>query len=274
VFSLDRVNHDLLMRRIGERIRDKRVLKLIGRYLRSGILAEGVVIRREAGTPQGGPLSPLLANLYLDPLDRELEKRGHSFCRYADDCNVYVSSEATADRLIESLPGWIEKHLRLQVNATKSGVGRTWERSFLGFRITREGEIEVAPERLERFKVRVRQLWDGRRRGSSAQLRDDWQLYLRGWWNYFRPAQWRRPIFDLEGWVRRHIRKCYWLRRHNWEGRRNALLRLGLNPNLVRSANTSRGAWRMARHPTLQKALRNTTLHRLGFLLPSDLAAQ
>ncbi len=268
----DRVHHDILMRRIGEVIRDKRVLKLIGRYLRSGILVEGVVIQQVEGTPQGGPLSPLLANIYLDPLDRELEKRGHSFCRYADDCNVYVGSEATANRLIRTLPKWIEKHLRLRVNASKSGIGRTWERGFLGFRITREGEIEVAPDRLERFRVRVRQLWEARQSLTSEQLRDQWQCYLRGWWNYYRLAQWRRPVFDQEGWTRRHMRKCFWLRWHNWRGRLNALVRLGIQPSDAASANCSRGAWHMARHAVMNMALKNATLRRHGFLLPSDLA--
>ena len=268
----DRVHHDILMRRISAVIRDKRVLKLIGRYLRSGILVEGVVIRQVEGTPQGGPLSPLLANIYLDPLDRELEKRGHSFCRYADDCNVYVGSEATANRLIRTLPKWIEKHLRLRVNASKSGIGRTWERGFLGFRMTREGKIEVAPDRLERFRVRVRQLWETRQSLTSQQLRDQWQRYLKGWWNYYRLAQWRRPVFDLEGWIRRHMRKCFWLRWHNWRGRLNALVRLGIQPSHARSANCSRGAWHMARHAVVNMALKNATLRRHGFLLPSDLA--
>lgn len=268
----DRVHHDILMRRIGEVIRDKRVLKLIGRYLRSGILAEGVVIRQTKGTPQGGPLSPLLANIYLHPLDEELEKRGLSFCRYADDVNVYVGSEASANRLIRSLPKWIAKRLRLQVNAHKSGIGRTWKRQFLGFRVTREGQIEAAPERLQRFRVRVRELWDARQSRTSRQLRDQWQRYIRGWWNYYRLAEWRRPIFDLEGWIRRHIRKCFWLRWHRWDGRRNALLRLGLRPGHARAANTSRGAWAMARHPVLNTALNNDTLRGYGFLLPSDLA--
>ena len=268
----DRVHHNILMRRIGGVIRDKRVLKLIGRYLRSGILVEGVVMWQEEGTPQGGPLSPLLANIYLDPLDQELEKRGHSFCRYADDCNVYVGSEASANRLIQILPKWIEKHLRLKVNASKSGIGRTWERGFLGFRVTREGEIEVAPERLARFRVRVRQLWDARQSLTSQQLRDQWQSYIRGWWNYFRLAQWRRPIFDLEGWTRRHIRKCFWLRWHHWRGRFNALVRLGLRPSHARSANCRHGAWPMARHAVMNMALSNAQLRRHGFLLPSDLA--
>ena len=268
----DRVHHDILMRRIGEVIRDKRVLKLIGRYLRSGILAEGVVIRQVEGTPQGGPLSPLLANIYLHPLDEELEKRGLCFCRYADDVIVYVGSEASANRLIESLPKWVEKRLRLKVNASKSGIGRTWQRQYLGFRITREGQIEAAPERLFRYQNRVRLIFDARQNGTSNQLRDRWRRYIRGWWNYYRLAEWRRPIFDLEGWTRRHIRKCFWLRWHCWKGRRNALKLLGIRPAHAWSANTSRGAWPMARHPVVQKALSNATLRRYGFLLPSDLA--
>jgi len=268
----DRVHHDILMQRIGEVIRDKRVLKLIGRSLRSGILAEGVVIWQQEGTPQGGPLSPLLANIYLHPLDEELEKRGLCFCRYADDVNVYVGSEASANRLIESLPKWVSKRLRLKVNVSKSGVGRTWQRQFLGFRITREGQIEVAPDRLVRYQNRVRLLWDARRSRTSKQLRDQWRGYIRGWWNYYRLADWRRPVFDLEGWTRRHIRKCFWLRWHGWDGRRNALQRLGIRPDYARLANTSRGAWRMACHPVVHKALNNATLRRYGFLLPSDLA--
>ena len=268
----DRVHHDILMRRIGEVIRDKRVLKLIGRYLRSGILAEGVVIWQVEGTPQGGPLSPLLANIYLHPLDEELEKRGLCFCRYADDVIVYVGSEASANRLIESLPKWVEKRLRLKVNASKSGIGRTWQRQYLGFRITREGQIEAAPERLFRYQNRVRLIFDARQNGTSNQLRDQWRRYIRGGWNYYRLAEWRRPIFDLEGWTRRHIRKCFWLRWHCWRGRRNALKLLGIRPAHAWSANTSRGAWPMARHPVVQKALSNATLRRYGFLLPSDLA--
>lgn len=268
----DQVHQDRLMRKIGSVIRDQRVLKLMGRYLRSGALVEGVVLRQEKGTPQGGPVSPLLANIYLHPLDEELEKRGHCFCRYADDINIYVSSEATANRLIRNLTRWVEKRLGLKVSARKSGIGRTWERSFLGFRITREGKIEVAPDRLQRLKVRVRQLWDARQSRTSNQLRDQWQRYIRGWWAYFRLAEWRRPIFNLEGWIRRHIRKCFWLRWHSWRGRFKALRRLGVKPYHARSIISHRGAWRLARHPVLQTALNNALLRRYGFLLPSDLA--
>lgn len=270
----DRVHHDILMRRIGEVIRDKRVLKLIGRYLRSGILAKGVVIRQTEGTAQGGPLSPLLANIYLHPLDEELEKRGLCFCRYADDVNVYVGSEASANRLIESLPKWIQKRLRLKVNVGKSGIGRTWQRQFLGFRITRKGEIEAAPERLQRFRVRVRPFWDARQNRTSGQLRDQWQRYIRGWWNYYRLAEDRRAIFRLEGWIRRHIRKCFWLRWHQWQGRRSALQRLGVRGRRLGLAYNRRGAWRLAASPILNTALNNRTLRCYGFLLPSDLAQE
>jgi group II intron reverse transcriptase/maturase len=270
----DRVHHDILMHRIAQVIRDKGVLRLIGRYLRSGIMVEGVVQPKTEGTPQGSPLSPLLANIYLDPLDKELEKRGHDFARYADDCNVYVASEAAADRLIRTLPEWIEKRLRLQVNLSKSGVGRPWERTFLGFRITRQMEIEVSPESLQRLKKKVRLHWDARQNGRSEQLRMRWLRFLRGWWNYYKLAEWRRPLFDLERWIRRHIRKCFWLRWHNWKGRRKRLRRLGLSDRLIRSANSSRGAWRMARHPAMQTALSNKTLYRFQFYMPSDLAQQ
>lgn len=270
----DRVNHDILMRRVAEVIRDKRVLKLMGRYLRSGIMVEGVVMERTEGTPQGSPLSPLLANVYLDPLDKELERRGHSFARYADDCNVYVGGPAAADRLIQTLPRWIEKHLRLKVNLSKSGVGRPWERKFLGFCITPEGQIEVSPQSLERFKQRVRELWDARRSRTSTQMRDEWLRYLRGWWNYYRLAEWRRPIFDLEGWIRRHIRKCFWLRWHCTKGRRRRLARLEVRYPLLKCAGSSRGAWRMARHAIMQKGLNNQTLRCYRLLVPSDLVQQ
>lgn len=268
----DHVNHDILMTRLGQTIRDKRVLKLIGRYLRSGVMVNGVVIETEEGTPQGGPLSPLLANIYLDPLDRELERRGHSFSRYADDCNIYVGSEPAAKRVMVTITEWITQKLRLRVNAQKSGIGRPWERKYLGFCLTREGAIAVSTKSIERFKAQVRELWDARQSRTTGELRGQWQRYLRGWWNYYRLAEWQRPVFDLEGWVRRHIRKCFWLRWHNRKGRRNALWRLGLRGQLLKTASSSRGAWRIAKSPTLHTALCNATLRRYGFWVPSDLA--
>jgi RNA-directed DNA polymerase len=269
----DRVNHDILMERIAKRIRDKRVLRLIGAYLRAGVMLEGVVMGSAEGTPQGGPISPLLANIYLDELDQELEKRQLAFCRYADDCNIYVGSQRAAQRVLESITQWVNKHLRLEVNASKSGTGRPWERKFLGFRINPQGQIEAAPQSVERFKDQVRELWRSCQSLSSAQLRDNWRAYLQGWWAYYGLAEERRNVFKLEGWIRRHIRKCFWLRWHNTKGRTRALRRLGLKGRLLKVAQSSRGAWPLARTGSLQTALTNAVLYKHGFLMPSDLAA-
>ena len=270
----DRVNHDILLHRIGQTIRDKRVLGLIGRYLRAGAMIEGVVVASEEGTPQGGPLSPLLANLYLDALDQELETRGLAFSRYADDCNIYVSSRRSAERVLASVTEWIQQHLRLEVNADKSGTGRPWERKFLGFRINRQGRTEAAPQSVERLKVKVRELWRSCQSQSSEQLRDRWRAYLRGWWAYYGLAEERRNIFDLEGWIRRHMRKCFWQRWHSVAGRLRHLKQLGARGRLLKVAFSSKGAWRIARSGTLQTVLNNETLRRHGFLMPSDLAAR
>jgi RNA-directed DNA polymerase len=269
----DQVNHDILMNRIAQTIRDKRVLRLIGRYLRAGVMIEGVVQASEEGTPQGGPLSPLLANIYLDALDQELEGRGLAFSRYADDCNIYVSSQRAAERVLASITDWIKKHLRLEVNVTKSGVGRPWERKFLGFRINPQGKIEVAPQSVERFKMKVRELWRSCQSQTSEELRDVWRAYVRGWWGYFRLAEERRNIFGLEGWIRRHIRSCFWQRWDNWRGRLRKLRSLGLSGRLLKVAHSSKGAWRIAASPSLQTALSNAVLRRYGFWLPSHLAS-
>jgi group II intron reverse transcriptase/maturase len=269
----DRVNHDILMHRIGQTIRDKRVLRLIGAYLRAGVMVEGVVQASEEGTPQGGPLSPLLANIYLDALDQELERRGLAFSRYADDCNIYVSSQRAAERVLASVTEWITKHLRLEVNATKSGTGRPWERKFLGFRINPQGQIEAAPRSVERFKSKVRELWRSCQSHTSDKLRDHWCAYVRGWWGYYRLAEDRRSLFKLEGWIRRHIRACFWQRWDNWRGRRRKLRALGLSGRLLKVAHSSKGAWPIARSPSLQTALNNAVLRRYGFWMPSDLAA-
>jgi group II intron reverse transcriptase/maturase len=268
----DHVNHDILMNRIGQSVRDKRVLRLIGAYLRAGIMVQGVVVSSEEGTPQGGPLSPLLANIYLDRLDQELTERGLAFCRYADDCNIYVGSQRAAQRVLESISQWVAKHLRLEVNASKSGTGRPWERKFLGFRINPQGQIEASPQSVERFKDKVRELWRSCQSVSSAQLRDNWRVYLRGWWGYYRLSEERRSIFGLEGWIRRHIRSCFWQRWHNQRGRLNALRKLGLKGRLLKVASSSRGAWHLARTGSLHRALSNAVLQKHGFLMPSDLA--
>jgi group II intron reverse transcriptase/maturase len=268
----DQVNHDILLGRIAQVIRDKRVLHLIGKYLRRGAMVDGLVEASVEGTPQGGPLSPLLANIYLDALDKELERRGHTFCRFADDCNIYVGSQAAAERTLTSIQGWIERHLRLKMNAAKSGTGRVWERKFLGFRLDRDRRIGVAPESVERFKAEVRKMWRSCQSQTSNQMRDAWQRYVRGRWGYYRLAEERRPIFRLEGWIRRHIRKCFWTRWHSAIGRERALRRLGLRGRMLKVAFSSRGAWHLAGTGSLQTALANAVLRRHGFLMPSDLA--
>jgi RNA-directed DNA polymerase len=269
----DRVNHDILMNRIGQTIRDKRVLGLIGRYLRAGAMVEGVVAGSEEGTPQGGPLSPLLANIYLDALDKELERRGLAFSRYADDCNIYVGSQRAAERVLASVREWIKEHLRLEVNADKSGTGRPWERKFLGFRISQSGRIEVAPQSVARLQAKVRELWRSCQSVSSEKLRNNWRAYIQGWWAYYGLAEERRHIFGLEGWIRRHIRKCFWERWHSAAGRLRHLQQLGARGRLLQVAFSSQGAWAIARTGTLHTVLNNGVLRQHGFLMPSDLAA-
>lgn len=238
---------------------------------RRGRDARGCARAERGGTPQGGPLSPLLANIYLDALDKELEKRGLRFARYADDCNIYTKSARAAQRVLESLTGWIKRHLRLEVSEKKSGTGRPWERKFLGFVITTALLISIAPGSLTRFKTKVREHWSARQSQTSTQLRDQWQAYVRGWWGYYRLCEDRRPILRIEGWIRRHIRKCFWQRWHSSTGREAALKRLGVPAHRAGIGRCTRGAWGMARHPTMQEALNNKTLRRYEFIMPSDL---
>jgi RNA-directed DNA polymerase len=269
----DHVNHDILMGQVSRLVKDKRVLKLIGRSLRAGcVLPEGCQVRSTEGTPQGGPLSPLLANIYLDALDKEIERRGLKHVRYADDCNIYVGSEHAARRVLEVMSQWISRHLRLEVNAKKSGIGRVWERKFLGFILTVALLSAASPQALARFKDQVRSKWDARQPLSSVQLRDQWNDYQRGWWAYYGKAQEKRSMVKLSGHLRRHIRKCFWQRWHTASGRLAALRRLGIPPSRREIARCSRGAWSMGGHPVIHEALSNRVLKRHGFITPSDLA--
>ena len=220
------------------------------------------------GTPQGGPLSPLLANIYLDPLDKELEKRGLAFVRYADDIAIFASSQRSAERILESVVKWLGKELKLEVNRTKSGAGPTEQSGLLGFRIDEEGTIEIGDRAVQRLKERVHELWDARQSKTSQQLSQQWQSYIKGWWNYYQLAERQWNVKDLSGWIRRHMRKCFWQRWHNRQGRRKALQRLGIRGKALQLASCSRGAWRMAKHWVVNTALKNRTLHRYGFIIP------
>jgi len=266
----DEVDHDRLMARISGKVRDKRVLKLIGRYLRAPMQRNGHKEKRSSGTPQGGPLSPLLANIYLDAMDKELEARNLNFCRYADDVVLFVGSERSGERILASLTAWIAKHLKLRVNTAKSGVGRPWNGNFLGFRITSDGRIGPAQASLEKLKVQVRDYWNAQ---TSVKLEDriaGWQRYIRGWWNYFGICQLLRPVKLLESWMRRHMRKYFWQRWHNRKGRQNALRRLKAKWYHLKQASSSAGAWRLARCPMLQTVLNKSRLKRWGLWVPSD----
>lgn len=269
----DVVNHDILMHRVAQVIRDKRMLKFIGRYLRAGTFENGTVTKSALGVPQGGPLSPLLANIYLDALDKELESRGLSFCRYADDCNIYVGSQKAAERVFVSITAWIEKQLKVPVNRDKSGNGRPWDRQFLGYQPTENGELRPAPKSLEKLKAQVRWRFSARTSQTSEQLRDTWLVYIRGWCNYYALADepyWRKSI---SGWIRRHVRKCFWLRWYSVKGRKRNLLKLGVTPNQLSRCPIHGNSWPMSRHPAMQTALNNATLKRYRFLVPLDFAA-
>lgn len=269
----DQVNHDRLMTMIGRKVKDKQVMALIGRYLRAPVReTDGSTRERKAGTPQGGPLSPLLANIYLDPLDKELEKRGLSFVRYADDIAIFAASPRSAERILESVVKWLEKELGLVVNREKSGSGPSGRSSLLGFTLYEDGRLGVSPKAVGRLKGKVRELWEARQNKSSRELRDQWQRYIRGWWNYFKLADWRREVIDLSGWIRRHIRKCFWLRWHGPRGRINALKRLGVKGRALGMGYCGLGAWALARHVTIQQALKTATLNKYGFIIPWELA--
>ena len=267
----DEINHDRLMRLVGEKVRDKALLRLIGSYLRAPMqTAEGRKQKRQKGTPQGGPLSPLLANIYLDELDKELESRGVSFVRYADDVAIFCSSERAAARVLEKVVKWIEKHLKVPVNRDKSNSGPVDESSLLGFRLHTDGRASVSPKAVTKLKARVRELWDARQSLTSKQLRSQWLLFITGWWNYFKLADRRYEVKALSGWIRRHMRKCFWLRWKTPRGRINALKRLGVKGRSVGIGYTGLGAWRVSRMWAMQQALSNKMLISYGFIIPWD----
>ena len=268
----DEVNHGILMAKSAGRCRISGVLRLIGDYLRAPLQVDGQLEKRRQGTPQGGPLSPLLANIYLDVLDKELEQRGLSFCRYADDIVIFVGSERSGERILASLTDWIAKYLKLRVNLNKSGVGRPWNGKFLGFRINSDGRIASAKASPDRLKDQVRSQWSAQESIALEERIKRWQDYIRGWWNYYSICQQRRGITLLESWIRRHMRKYFWQRWHNRQGRLNALRRLKAKPYHLKQASGSVGTWRLARSPMLQTVLNNARLRQWGLFVPSDFA--
>ena len=269
----DEINHDRLMSLVGREVRDKPTLRLLGRFLRAPMRQpDGSQRKRYKGTPQGSPLSPLLANIYLNELDWELEKRGLSFVRYADDIAIFVSSERAAARVLESVTKWIEKNLKVPVNTDKSGTNHTDEGALLGFRIHSGGEIGISPKAINKLKENVRRLWNARQPLTSVQLRTNWRAFITGWWNYFSIASRLWEVSDLNGWIRRRIRRCFWKRWKTPAGRKNALKRLGVNHRAIGIAYTGLGAWRVARTRPMHQALSNKVLRKHGFIIPWEFA--
>ena len=263
----DQVNHDKLMGQIAKRVRDKRVLKLIRAYLNAGVMENGLVRPMEKGTPQGGPLSPLLSNLVLDEWDRELERRGHRFVRYADDCNIYVRSERAGRRVMTSLTGFITRQLKLKVNGPKSGVARPWQRKFLSFSFTvnKEPKRRIAPEAIKRFKNRVRELTRRTRGVSIEQMVEELGRYLTGWKGYFGFCQTPSVLKNLESWIRHRLRCCIWKQWKRGRRRYTALRERGVGRDLAaQTAGSSHGPWRISRSPALSYALPNAHFALLG----------
>ncbi len=266
----DRVNHDKLMGQIAKRIVDKRLLKLIRAFLNAGVMENGLVSPSVEGTPQGGPLSPLLSNLVLDEFDQELERRGHRFVRYADDCNIYVRSERAGQRVMESITRFITQKLKLKVNEAKSAVARPQERKFLGFSFTAGPEVKrvIAPKALDRFKRRVREI-TGRAKGVSMKTTmEELAPYMRGWRSYFGFCETPEVLISLTGWVRRRLRCALWRQWKTVRRRRAALLELGVRPQLAANmAGSSRGPWYLALTKALNVGLSKAYFKSLG--LPS-----
>src|SRR5712691_8248779 len=266
----DRVNHDKLMGQIAKRVGDKRLLKLSRAFLNAGVMEDGLVSPSVEGTTQGGPLSPLLSNLVLDDLDRELERRGHRFVRYADDCNIYVRSERAGQRVMESISRFITQKLKLKVNEAKSAVARPQERKFLGFSFSAGPDIKrtIAPKSLERFKERIREITHKGRGQSMEKVMEELAQYLRGWRGYFGFCETPSVLQRLDSWVRRRVRCAFWRQWKTGRKRFAELVRRGVSEELAaKTAGSRRGPWHVSQSPALDIALSNAALTSLG--LPS-----
>ena len=263
----DRVSHDKLMGKIAERVSDKRLLKLIRAFLRAGVMEGGLVSPVDEGTPQGGPLSPLLSNLVLDEFDRELERRGHRFARYADDSNIYVRSRRAGERVMKSLTRFIHTKLKLQVNQSKSAVAEPWERKFLGFSFTwaESPKRRIAPKAVQRFQERVRELTSRTRGISIERMARELASYLRGWIGYFGKCETPSVLKSLEEWTRRRLRSVAWKQWKRGTRRFVELRKRDVNaPLAAKTAGSSHGPWRLANSPALAFALPNAYFDSLG----------
>ena len=265
----DRVNHDILMSRIARKVQDRRVLQLLRRYLRAGAMVGGIETVRREGTPQGSPLSPLLSNILLDDLDKELERRGHWFCRYADDVNIYVRSKAAAERVLSSTGRFLWENLRLRINPTKSGASRPWQRKFLGYSMTmhKAPRLKVAAASVRRFKEKVREVFRRGRGRSLGGLIAELEPFLRGWIGYFRLAEVKGIFDELDGWIRRKLRGILWRQWKRSHTRARNLMKRGLSEERSwRSATNGRGPWWNAGASHMNAAFPSGYFARCGLL--------
>jgi group II intron reverse transcriptase/maturase len=263
----DRVNHDMLMARVARVVKDKRVLKLIRAYLNSGVMVNGVVLDSEEGTPQGGPLSPLLSNIMLDDLDKELEKRGHKFVRYADDCNIYVQTRRAGERVMASVKGFLEKKLKLKVNPKKSKVDRATRVKFLGFSFyKRKGEvlIRVAKRSLERLREKLRRLTKRTRSGKLEEVIQEINRYTMGWIGYYWQANTPSVFEGLDSWIRRRLRQMIWKRWKRGTTRYRELVKLGVPRGRAGLGAVGKSPWHMSKSPVVNEALSNAYLRNSG----------
>jgi RNA-directed DNA polymerase len=261
----DSVNHDRLMYRLSQKIADKVLLKLIRKYLQSGILSGGLISQRTEGTPQGSPLSPLLSNIVLDELDKELERRGHQFCRYADDCNIYVKSQKAGERVMDSIGKFIEGRLKLKINRQKSKVVPSGETKFLGYRLVKDGILTISPENINRLKDKIRKITKRNRGVSFARVISELNSVLRGWLQYFRFSRWRGQFNDLDEWIRRKLR-CYRLKQcKKVYAIKLFMSKCGINERKAWNlARFGQGWWNLSNHPTAKSAMNLTWFNDLG----------
>jgi RNA-directed DNA polymerase len=270
----DRVNHDRLMSRLATRIKDKRVLKVIRQYLRSGVMIEGVAVHTEEGTPQGGPLSPLLSNIVLDELDKELEKRGHRYVRYADDFRIYCRSRKAAERVMRSITRFLTVKLKLKVNQDKSAVSRPWLRKFLGFTYLQmygQSKIRVHAESMKRFKDKVRELTSRKRGKSLRQVIQELNRYIRGWWNYFRLTEAKSFLKGLKIWILRRLRSLVWKQWKNPKARVRNLEKLGIaHKDAMLCGNARKKYWHMSKIKWVAIAMPEKYFTDKGLYLPGN----
>jgi group II intron reverse transcriptase/maturase len=265
----DRVNHDILMEKVSKKIGDERVLKLIRRYLEAGMMANGAVSPRTEGTPQGGPLSPLLSNILLTDLDKELERRGHAFCRYADDCNIYVQSKTAGERVMASITGFLSEKLKLTVNVAKSAVASPWERKFLGYSLTwhKAPKLRIAPASLQRLEGKIRGVLQGARGRSLNHTIAELNPILRGWAAYFKLTETKRGLEEIDGWLRRKLRCILWRQWKRPYTRGKNLMKAGLTEERAfRSAFNQRGPWWNSGASHMNQAFRKAYFDRCGLV--------